>query len=111
VAATATLVACVLLGLFGTDKRREDQPSHNWQAPWWPPEEQPVVAVVYTLRAVGDNLLVNHAGLVEARPGPSRGGTACRVQGGVVVMLSTGSLTHLQAALDVGISNLRLSRT
>src|SRR3954467_4161946 len=41
-------------------------------------EEQPVVAVVYTLRAVGDNLLVNHAGLVEARPGPSRGGTACR---------------------------------
>jgi AcrR family transcriptional regulator len=33
------------------------------------------------------------------------------IQGGVVVMLSTGSLTHLQAALDVGISNLRLNRT
>jgi len=33
------------------------------------------------------------------------------IQGGVVVMLSTGRLTHLQAALDVGISNLRLSRT
>jgi AcrR family transcriptional regulator len=33
------------------------------------------------------------------------------IQGGVVVMLSTGSLTHLEAALDVGISNLRLNRT
>jgi AcrR family transcriptional regulator len=32
------------------------------------------------------------------------------IQGGVVVMLSTGSLSHLEAALDVGISNLRLSR-
>lgn len=33
------------------------------------------------------------------------------IQGGVVVMLSTGSLTHLEAALDVGISNLRANRT
>lgn len=33
------------------------------------------------------------------------------IQGGVVVMLSTGSLKHLEAALDVGISNLRLIRT
>jgi AcrR family transcriptional regulator len=33
------------------------------------------------------------------------------IQGGVVVMLSTGSLTHLEAALDVGISNLRSNRT
>jgi AcrR family transcriptional regulator len=33
------------------------------------------------------------------------------IQGGVVVMLSTGSLTHLEAALEVGISNLRLNRT
>jgi AcrR family transcriptional regulator len=32
------------------------------------------------------------------------------IQGGVVVMLSTGSLAHLEAALDVGISNLRLNR-
>lgn len=32
------------------------------------------------------------------------------IQGGVVVMLSTGSLRHLEAALDVGISSLRLSR-
>jgi AcrR family transcriptional regulator len=33
------------------------------------------------------------------------------IQGGVVVMLSTGSLTHLEAALDVGISNLRSNLT
>jgi AcrR family transcriptional regulator len=32
------------------------------------------------------------------------------IQGGVVVMLSTGQLTHLEAALDVGIENLRTSR-
>ena len=29
------------------------------------------------------------------------------VQGGVLVMLSTGRITHLEAALDVGIDNLR----
>jgi AcrR family transcriptional regulator len=29
------------------------------------------------------------------------------IQGGVVVMLSTGQLTHLEAALDVGIEHLR----
>jgi AcrR family transcriptional regulator len=33
------------------------------------------------------------------------------IQGGVVVMLSTGSLAHLEAALEVGINNLRLNRT
>ena len=33
------------------------------------------------------------------------------IQGGVVVMLSTGRLTHLEAALDVGIKHLRTSRT
>jgi|SRR5882757_1203708 len=32
------------------------------------------------------------------------------IQGGVVVMLSTGRLTHLEAALDVGIKHLRASR-
>lgn len=31
------------------------------------------------------------------------------IQGGVVVMLSTGSINHLEAALDVGIDNLRAS--
>lgn len=31
------------------------------------------------------------------------------IQGGVMVMLSTGRLTHLEAALDVGIENLRRS--
>jgi AcrR family transcriptional regulator len=29
------------------------------------------------------------------------------IQGGVIVMLSTGQLTHLEAALDVGIEHLR----
>jgi AcrR family transcriptional regulator len=29
------------------------------------------------------------------------------IQGGVLVMLSTGRITHLEAALDVGIDNLR----
>jgi AcrR family transcriptional regulator len=32
------------------------------------------------------------------------------VQGGVVIMLSTGELTHLEAALDVGIEHLRTYR-
>ncbi len=32
------------------------------------------------------------------------------IQGGVVVMLTTGRLTHLEAALDVGIAHLRSSR-
>ncbi|MGW5741623.1 TetR/AcrR family transcriptional regulator [Amycolatopsis sp. NPDC003861] len=31
------------------------------------------------------------------------------IQGGVVVMLSTGRIDHLEAALDVGIGNLRAS--
>ncbi|MEV4051769.1 TetR/AcrR family transcriptional regulator [Amycolatopsis sp. NPDC049688] len=31
------------------------------------------------------------------------------IQGGVVVMLSTGRIDHLEAALDVGIENLRAS--
>ena len=31
------------------------------------------------------------------------------IQGGVVVMLSTGGIEHLEAALDVGIANLRAS--
>ncbi|MCW2540552.1 MAG: transcriptional regulator, TetR family [Frankiales bacterium] len=31
------------------------------------------------------------------------------IQGGVLVMLSTGRLTHLEAALDVGIAHLRAS--
>jgi AcrR family transcriptional regulator len=31
------------------------------------------------------------------------------IQGGVMVMLTTGSLTHLEAALDVGIAHLRAS--
>jgi AcrR family transcriptional regulator len=30
------------------------------------------------------------------------------IQGGVIVMLSTGQLTHLEAALDVGIEHLRM---
>jgi AcrR family transcriptional regulator len=29
------------------------------------------------------------------------------VQGGVIILLATGQLTHLEAALDVGIANLR----
>jgi AcrR family transcriptional regulator len=33
------------------------------------------------------------------------------IQGGVVVMLSTGRLTHLEAALDVGIKHLRTGLT
>ncbi|MGX7675683.1 TetR/AcrR family transcriptional regulator [Plantactinospora sp. DSM 117369] len=32
------------------------------------------------------------------------------IQGGVVVMLATGRITHLEAALDVGIGNLRSNR-
>jgi AcrR family transcriptional regulator len=32
------------------------------------------------------------------------------IQGGVVVMLATGRITHLEAALDVGIGNLRAGR-
>jgi AcrR family transcriptional regulator len=32
------------------------------------------------------------------------------IQGGVVVMLSTGKITHLEAALDVGIQHLRDSK-
>ncbi|MDW5327406.1 TetR/AcrR family transcriptional regulator [Plantactinospora sp. KLBMP9567] len=32
------------------------------------------------------------------------------IQGGVLVMLATGRITHLEAALDVGIGNLRSSR-
>jgi AcrR family transcriptional regulator len=32
------------------------------------------------------------------------------IQGGVMVMLTTGELTHLEAALDVGIAALRASR-
>ncbi len=31
------------------------------------------------------------------------------IQGGVVVMLSTGRIDHREAALDVGIGNLRAS--
>jgi hypothetical protein len=31
------------------------------------------------------------------------------VQGGVVIMLCTGRTTHLEAALDLGIENLRAS--
>jgi hypothetical protein len=31
------------------------------------------------------------------------------IQGGVVVMLSTGQTTHLEAALDLGIQYLRIS--
>jgi AcrR family transcriptional regulator len=33
------------------------------------------------------------------------------IQGGVVVMLSTGRLTHIEAALDVGIKHLRTGLT
>ena len=32
------------------------------------------------------------------------------IQGGVMVMRATGRVTHLEAALDVGIENLRASR-
>ncbi|GAB3985934.1 hypothetical protein GCM10027615_77060 [Plantactinospora veratri] len=33
-----------------------------------------------------------------------------RRQGGVVVMLATGRITHLEAAFDVGVGNLRSNR-
>ncbi|MGW4486833.1 TetR/AcrR family transcriptional regulator [Amycolatopsis sp. NPDC004368] len=49
----------------------------------------------------------------EIRPAvdPSRAASAllAGVQGGVLMLLSTGSAAHLEAALDVGIENLRQS--
>ncbi|MGW4525094.1 TetR/AcrR family transcriptional regulator [Amycolatopsis sp. NPDC004378] len=49
----------------------------------------------------------------EVSPGLDAGRTAAALlaglQGGVVVMLSTGGIEHLEAALDVGIENLRAS--
>jgi AcrR family transcriptional regulator len=49
------------------------------------------------------------AGEVTAAIDPDQAGAAllAGIQGGVVVMLSTGSLTHLEAALDLGIAYLR----
>ncbi|MDT7802031.1 MAG: hypothetical protein QOI78_5464 [Actinomycetota bacterium] len=51
----------------------------------------------------------------EVAPGvdPERTAAAllAGIQGGVVVMLSTGRIDHLEAALDVGIENLRTSKT
>ncbi|RSD09434.1 TetR/AcrR family transcriptional regulator [Amycolatopsis eburnea] len=51
------------------------------------------------------------AGEVAADADPERTAAAllAGIQGGVVVMLSTGRIDHLEAALDVGIENLRAS--
>ncbi|MEU8633931.1 TetR/AcrR family transcriptional regulator [Amycolatopsis sp. NPDC048633] len=51
------------------------------------------------------------AGEVDAEVDPGRTAAAllAGIQGGVVVMLSTGRIDHLEAALDVGIANLRAS--
>ncbi|MBE8525042.1 TetR/AcrR family transcriptional regulator [Amycolatopsis sp. H6(2020)] len=51
------------------------------------------------------------AGEVDAGLDAERAAAAllAGIQGGVVVMLSTGRIDHLEAALDVGIGNLRAS--
>ncbi|MFC6021792.1 TetR/AcrR family transcriptional regulator [Plantactinospora solaniradicis] len=53
-------------------------------------------------------------GIGEVDPGLDADQTSAAllagIQGGVVVMLATGRITHLEAALDVGIDNLRASR-
>jgi AcrR family transcriptional regulator len=51
------------------------------------------------------------AGEVSPRLDAGRAAAAllAGLQGGVVVMLSTGAIDHLEAALDVGIENLRAS--
>ncbi|MEV6641903.1 TetR/AcrR family transcriptional regulator [Amycolatopsis sp. NPDC051371] len=51
------------------------------------------------------------AGEVSPRLNSGRAAAAllAGLQGGVVVMLSTGGIDHLEAALDVGIENLRAS--
>ena len=52
------------------------------------------------------------AGEVDPNLDPERTSAAllAGIQGGVVVMLSTGRIDHLEAALDVGIGNLRFSK-
>jgi AcrR family transcriptional regulator len=51
------------------------------------------------------------AGEVDPGLDPDRAAAAllAGVQGGVTVLLATGSLTHLEAALDIGIESLRLT--
>jgi AcrR family transcriptional regulator len=48
-------------------------------------------------------------GKISARLDAVEAGSAllAGIQGGVVIMLSTGRITHLEAALDVGIAHLR----
>jgi hypothetical protein len=48
-------------------------------------------------------------GKIAARldPDTTAAGLLAGVQGGVVVMLSTGRTTHLEAALDLGIDYLK----
>jgi AcrR family transcriptional regulator len=50
-------------------------------------------------------------GEIAARVDPEQAAAAllAGIQGGVVIMLSTGQTTHLEAALDLGIQNLRES--
>jgi AcrR family transcriptional regulator len=64
----------------------------HWQAE--------IVAGVRHMQAVGE---------VDAGLDPDRAAAAllAGIQGGVVIMLSTGSTAHLEAALDVGIAGLR----
>ena len=45
----------------------------------------------------------------EVDPGRTAAALLAGIQGGVVVMLSTGDIGHLEAALDVGIESLRAS--
>ncbi|GAA1271751.1 TetR/AcrR family transcriptional regulator [Pseudonocardia aurantiaca] len=52
---------------------------------------------------------MQHAGAIDPQLDADRAAAAllAGIQGGVLLMLSTGSVSHLEAALDVGIDNLR----
>ena len=54
---------------------------------------------------------MQHAGEIDPQLDADRAAAAllAGIQGGVLLMLSTGSVSHLEAALDVGIDNLRRS--
>lgn len=61
-------------------------------------------------RAIADGIgEMQNRGLVRASLDAKQAAAAllAGVQGGVLILLATGQLTHLEAALDVGIANLR----
>ncbi|WP_422773739.1 TetR/AcrR family transcriptional regulator [Plantactinospora sp. WMMC1484] len=68
---------------------------HRWQAE--------ISAGIQHMQAIGEV----DPGLDAER---SAAALLAGIQGGVVVMLATGRITHLEAALDIGIGSLRASR-